>query len=262
MRHRQATGRGPSTRRVRQLDLDLPLRGRGGAGRGQGRKKRRHDYVPHVRRPFLDRRHPVHVSTRVLASLPSLRGRRLWSAVRKAFVGSCEKPRFRIVHFSVQGGHLHLICEASDREALARGVQGFKVRVARGVNARCRRRGTVFRDRYHQRILATPTQCRHALAYVLNNQRHHALAEGATYPPGQVDPLSSAIYFDGWTVLGPRPWRLPGEEEAPLRGPPEPAPVARPRSWILQIGWRRGGGPISPDRIPGMPADAPALPVW
>jgi REP element-mobilizing transposase RayT len=242
--------------------MHLPRRGRGGAGRGQGRKKRRHDYVPHVRRPFLDRRHPVHISTRVLGTLPSLRGRRLWSAVRRAFVASCDRPRFRIVHFSVQGGHLHLICEAGDREALARGIQGFKIRVARGINARCGRRGTVFGDRYHQRILATPTQCRHALAYVLNNQRHHAFEEGATYPRGRVDPCSSAIYFDGWTLARPRAWRQPGEdEEAPSTGPPEPAPVAPPRTWLLRAGWLRGGGPISPDHVPGMPPNAPALPI-
>jgi REP element-mobilizing transposase RayT len=241
---------------TRRREMPLPLRGRGGAGRGQGRKKVRHDYVPHVRRPFLERRHPVHVSTRLRDGLPSLRGRHLWKAVRQAFVGGCARPRFRIVHFSVQGQHLHLLCEAPDRAALARGVQGFKVRVARGVNRACGRRGTVFRDRYHARTLRTPTECRHALAYVLNNQRHHAYAEHASYPRATVDPLSSAMFFDGWTVA-PRPWAA--EPPAPPGGGPL---VAAPRTWLLQVGWRRGGGPISPDHVPGLPRNAPALPVW
>jgi REP element-mobilizing transposase RayT len=243
-------------RRSRQLVMPLRLRGRGGAGRGQGRKKRRHDYVPHVRRPFLERSHPVHVSTRVRDGLPSLRGRLLWKVVRRAFVRGCARPRFRIVHFSVQGQHLHLLCEASDRAALARGVQGFKVRVARGVNRVCGRRGTVFRDRYHTRTLQTPTECRHALAYVLNNQRHHAYAEHASYPRATVDPCSSAMFFDGWLVP-PRPWAA--EPAAPTRDGP---PVAPARTWLLQAGWRRGGGPISPDHVPGLPRNAPPLPVW
>jgi REP element-mobilizing transposase RayT len=244
------------TRCARQLEMPLPLRGRGGAGRGQGRKKRRHDYVPHVRRPFLERRHPVHVSTRVRDGLPSLRGRLLWKAVRRAFVRGCARPRFRIVHFSVQGRHLHLLCEASDGAALARGVQGFKVRVARGVNRLCGRRGTIFRDRYFARTLQTPTECRHALAYVLNNQRRHAYEENASHPRGSVDPCSSAMFFDGWTGA-PRPWAA--EPHAPDDRDP---PVASPRTWLLQIGWRRGGGPISPDVVPGLPRNAPALPVW
>jgi len=209
----------------------------------------------------VDRHHPVHVSTRVRAGLPSLRGRRLWQAVRRALVRCCDRGRFRIVHFSVQGQHVHLLCEAANARALSRGVQGFKISLGRRVNAALGRSGAVFRDRYHERVIATPTQARHALAYVLNNARHHAYEEGATYPRGRVDPCSSARWFDGFTVKRPRTW---GEE------PPEPAraaaargsPVAAARWWLLREGWRRGGGEISPDRVPGLPRDAPALPEW
>lgn len=157
--------------RKRQVEMNL-IKGRGGPGRGQGRPKRRFDYVPHTKRPFIDERLPVHVSTRVLAGLPSLRGRKLWAAVRKAFVFGCDKGRFRIVHFSVQGMHLHLICEAKNRRELSRGIQGFKIRVSKAINRACgRRKGKVFVERYHERIITNPTQCRHTLAYVLLNAR-------------------------------------------------------------------------------------------
>ena len=62
--------------------MSFPLRGRGGPGRGQGRKKRSRG-VSHGRRAFIDRNHPVHVSTRVLPRLPSLRGRKLWEELRE-----------------------------------------------------------------------------------------------------------------------------------------------------------------------------------
>jgi len=252
--HRRARRRGP-----RQLSLQL-LRGRGGPGRGQGRKKVRHDYVAHARRPFLDVRHPVHVSTRVVPGLPSLRGRRLWAAVRRGFVHGCDARggRFRIVHFSVQGRHIHMICEARDRRALSRGVQGFKIRVAKAVNATIGgRRGAVFADRYHARIITSPTQCRHTLAYVLANARHHGAAHAATYARDRVDPCSSATTFDGWSVARPRPWALAPPTDTD--GQPTVAPA---RTWLLRGGWRRGGGAISPNVIPGPPAGAPALPVW
>ncbi len=258
-------GKRSSGGKRRQLSLAL-VRGRGGPGRGQGRKKTRFDYVPHTTRSFLDKRHPVHISTRVVPGLPSLRGRRLWSAVRRGFAfgcvygGSADAPRharFRIVHFSVQGQHVHLLCEAADRSWLARGVQGFKVRVAKAINRALGRRGAVFTDRYHARIVTSPTQCRHTLSYVLSNQRHHAYAERASYPAGRVDPFSSALAFGGWSVARARTW---------ANAPPTPwdhiAPVAPPSSWLLRGGWRRGGGPISPSRVPGLPQGAPALPVW
>jgi REP element-mobilizing transposase RayT len=178
--------------------------------------------------------------------------------VRNGFVHGCDKSRFRIVHFSVQGRHIHFICEAANRRALSRGVQGFKIRVARGINRKLRRKGTVFADRYHERIIENPTQCRYAIAYVLNNQRHHGYEEQASYPRNRVDPCSSAPYFTGWTVEEVRPWA-----RAPARTDEDDArPVALPRHWMLRSGWRRGGGAISPNTIPGLPAGAPALPQW
>jgi REP element-mobilizing transposase RayT len=53
----------------------------------------------------------------------------------------------RIVHYSVQGNHVHLVAEASDRRVLARRVQGLEVRIARGMNKLMQRRGAVFADR-------------------------------------------------------------------------------------------------------------------
>jgi len=303
-------------RRGRQLSLAL-LRGRGGPGRGQGRKKRRFDYVPHRVRAYLDPNHPVHVSMSIVVGLPSLRGAKLWAAVRRGFVHGClygegrerkEQPatssaprgnggdraaagmdehggsrgasdrgththplpttariggdrsrraRFRIVEFSVQGRHIHLICEARDRSALSRGIQGFKVRVARAINKRLGRTGTVFADRYHARDITNPTQCRHALAYVLGNQRHHAYAEQASYPRGTIDPCSSAAVFAGWTVRRPRTWA-----HAPPTDCDDQPMVAEPRTWLLRGGWKRGGGLISPSAVPGLPVGAPPLPVW
>jgi len=218
--------------------------------------------VPHTARPFVDgKNHPVHISTSIVPGLPSLRRRVLWSAVRKAFVYGCrygeDRIQFRIVHYCVQGQHLHLICEAKNRRWLSRGIQGFKIRVARAINSACQRRGRVFKDRYHERVLTNPTQCRHAISYVLCNQRHHAYAEGASYPRGRVDPLSSALYFDGWTIKNVRPWA-----NAPPTDTDGEITTLAPTTWLLRVGWRRGGGLISPDTIPGLPKNAPPLPVW
>jgi hypothetical protein len=40
----------------------------------------------------------------------------------------CQRDDFRVVHFSVQSNHLHLIAEARDAIALARGIQGLSIR--------------------------------------------------------------------------------------------------------------------------------------
>src|SRR5262249_5099032 len=125
----------------------------------------------------------------------------------------------RVAHFSVQSNHLHFLVEAEGTGALARGMQGLGVRIAKAVNRRLVRRGRVFADRDHGRALRAPGEVRPGLVYVLQNGRKHGVVASG------IDPCSSGAWFDGWNeVIPPEPGR---------------APVARARTWLLQVGWRR-----------------------
>jgi putative transposase len=178
------------------------------------------------------------VTVRLVAGLPRLRGAGPAKALKAAFVRGCNKGVFRICQFSVQGNHVHLVCEARDRVALARGIQGWKISVARQLNEYWHRTGTLFDDRYHAVILTTPRQTRHALVYVLHNARRH----GEAVPT--VDIYSSAWYFDGWRNDH---WRRGLDPPHNPDGPP----VARARSWMLTTGWREhAGGPIDTTEVP------------
>jgi putative transposase len=55
--------------------------------------------------------------------------------------------RFRLVHFTVQSNHMHLICKAPDRMALARGMQGLAIGIAKRLNLKLSRRGRLFAAR-------------------------------------------------------------------------------------------------------------------
>src|SRR5215813_1202941 len=69
-----------------QLDLAIPERKTwGGRRAGAGRPKSgRRVGVPHRARPFHDKNHPEHVTWRVVRELPSLRIRKLTSALGEA----------------------------------------------------------------------------------------------------------------------------------------------------------------------------------
>jgi REP element-mobilizing transposase RayT len=211
---------------ARQLSFPAP-RTWGGRRKGAGRKRRRaRPGVPHVRRPALSPRVPVHVTIRLRADLPSLRKRELYRQLRKQFLRA-KKPRFRICEFSVQRNHVHLVCEAADAQALSRGMQGFEIGVAHRINGVLGRRGGVFDDRYHAEQLTTPRQVRNALCYVLQNSRRHR-PELRT-AKGWVDPCSSARSFDGWATALPPPTA------------PDACLVAPAETWLLSTGWRRHG---------------------
>jgi REP element-mobilizing transposase RayT len=229
----------------KQLGLELGVgSGWGGKRKGAGRKRvAMRSTPPHRRRPPHNGRWPVHVTWRVREAIPSLRSMRVFPIVRRALAAS-HKEAFRVVHFSVQSDHVHLIVEGDDSLPLVRGLQGLAVRCAKAINRAVSRRGQVWSSRYHAKQLRTPTQARHGFVYVLLNFCKHLRA------PGGVDPRSSAPWFDGWrrapTPLTEADLLRPDRSVASV----EASPVASPRTWLAKIGWRRGGGPISFDERP------------
>ena len=160
------------------------------------------------------------MTLRATAGIPSLRSGRLFNTIRTA-LGTSSNQRFRVLHFSVQADHLHLLVEANEPTGFERGVRGLAIRVAKAVNRALARHGRVWADRYHSRLLRTPREVRSAFVYVLNNVRKHLRGIRG------LDPCSSARWFDGWR--GEKP-----EVDAS-------SPVARARTWLARVGWRRHG---------------------
>ena len=204
-------------RRALQLSLPAP-RTRGGRRPGAGRKPTpgRRPGVPHRPRPRHRAAHPVHVTLRATDAVRCLRAARVFPAVRRGLAAASHSG-FRIIHYSVQNDHIHLIIEAEDGARLSRGMRGLAIRLARAVNHAIGRRGAVWGDRYHARALATPRAVRHAQV-----KKHRTAV-------GEVDPCSSAAWFDGWRA------------EPGARAPRGPSPVARAQSWLAAVGWRRHG---------------------
>lgn len=168
---------------------------------------------------------------RARGGLPPFREGAIAAVVRRA-IAAASGAAFRVVHFSIQSNHLHLIVEATDTAALSRGMQGLNVRVARRVNALLGAHGRFWRERYHERELRTPRSVRNALVYVLMNAKKH----GHRFPSG-VDALSSAPWFDGFAT-----GRMQRDE----------SPVCAPRTWLAGVGWRRRGL-IRPEERPRTP---------
>ena len=143
---------------------------------------------------------------------------------------------FRILHFSVQYDHVHLVVEASNQRALSSGVASVSIRIARYVNELVRRHGRFWADRWHGRELGSPKAVRNALVYVLANFRKH---ERTKHKPG-VDAFSSATRFDGWRGFA-------HGNALPRAGPLYHDAMARyvvvsaSETWLGGVGWRRTG---------------------
>jgi putative transposase len=132
--------------------------------------------VAHRARPPHAERHPLHVTLR--ARFRGMRTQRVFAALTQALRRSAQRApeRFRVVQFSIQADHVHLLVEATGKAALSRGVQGLCISMARRVNRVLGRRGRFWADRFHARSLESPRSVRNALVYILANFRKHARA--------------------------------------------------------------------------------------
>jgi REP element-mobilizing transposase RayT len=229
------SGEGKSTR-----PTSAPTGGRGGWRPNAGRKRSKElAYDPsHAKRPALSFEHPVHVMLRTLASVPRLRQRDGYEAIRRALLVFVGAASFRVVHISIQRNHLHLIVEAAHKDALRRGMQRFAIRAARALNERFERSGKVFAFRYKAKQIKTADYARNAISYVLNNWRRHREDRYAGRTSMPFDQYSSAWAFAGWSA------------RTRYRPPDCGLPVSAPRTQLLVFDWE-WYGQIDPFETPG-----------
>ena len=215
-----------------------------------GRRPGPNPLVRHASREGVAKRFPCHVTLRVRRGIAPLRS---WGVVREieaSFRKACSRAGFRLVHYSIQDDHAHLIVETNDRSALACGMKSIAARFARAVNRSLKRSGPVLADRYHLSVLETPRQVRNALAYVLLNARRHAAKRIARLKglpalrrANVLDGASSARWFEGWR-------RDVTVDRSPPRALGRSPAVGAATTWLLTEGWRRHGL-LDPNEVPG-----------
>lgn len=144
--------------RARKRHVQQPLRYRDKNGQRRGGKRRGAGRPPkgprsserHKRREAVKKYDAVHVVLRTATRVGRLRKRHIYKALRKALMRALARNDFRVVHISIQGTHVHLLAEADNRLALARGMKAFEISAAKHINAAlprdargARRRGTI-----------------------------------------------------------------------------------------------------------------------
>ena len=243
----------PFGRRERVVNRQIRERAAGKkVGRGPGRppkvrKAGEKRAVAHVKREALAPKTAVHVTLTMCKRVPSLRTRKKYALVKRAFaqggVGtSAANPfGFRLIHYAVLGDHIHALCEADSAAALARGIQKISISLARLINTEGVREaggslnpragafrdrkgwiGKIFRDRYHAHYLKSEREMSLALDYLFRNAEKHfgtndPISFNLRAPRGKVVRVS----IDSFTSF------------ADLQSNAEPPPIAMPHGFLL-----------------------------
>jgi REP element-mobilizing transposase RayT len=199
---------------------------RRGVGRPAKKIKSAHA-ITHQPRPKLGKKEVLHLTLKLRRGLPTLRRDKPFKAIQRSFYKYSSGEGFRLVHFSVQHDHLHLIAEADSKKALSRAMHCLAISISRRLNGLWKKlggawTGRVFKERYHEHVLKQPLEVRNVLLYVLANAKKHGAIKAH-----ERDFYSSARYFDGFAKV--RAQKPPNEL------------LERATAWLLTTGWKNYG---------------------
>jgi hypothetical protein len=164
---------------AKQLKLNIYKGSRGGRRPGSGRKRIHSKGVAHRKREKVQMQHGLHVNFKYRTTVRHKKG---LSLLKRAILNARMKG-LRVIHYSLQSNHIHLILEAQDNAILTRGMRSLTVTIAKGVN-----KGRVQLERYHLHVLKTLKETKNAVHYVLFNEQKHSGLKKA--------------YVDGYSSLG------------------------------------------------------------
>lgn len=148
----------------KQLNLNLYRGKRGGRRPGSGRKRLNSKGVAHRKRDKVELKTPMHINFKYNTYI---RTKDCLKLLKKAIVNS-RAMGLKVIHFSMQTNHVHLIIEAENNKILTKGMRSLTITFAKGL-----RRGRVQLERYHLHVLRTLRESRNAIHYVLFNQQRH-----------------------------------------------------------------------------------------
>jgi REP element-mobilizing transposase RayT len=144
-----------------------------------GRKRIKPRGVSHCTREKVSGKTPLHVNFKYRTSI---RNKDSLKLLKKA-IQNARGHGLRVLHYSLESNHVHLILEAASNALLTQGMRSLTITMAKGLGL-----GRVQIERYHLHVLKSIREVKHAIHYVLFTRQRH---EKRTY--STIDQYSSVL---------------------------------------------------------------------
>lgn len=128
--------------------------------------------IRHVRRLRLKKASSLHLTIKVRENKADIQSKRILKALHHA-IKRARLKGLKVVHYTLEYNHLHLLVESVDNKTLHKGMQSFGITIAKAINKIKRTKGSVYKNRYHLKLISSPRQLRNVLHYIFNNGVKH-----------------------------------------------------------------------------------------
>ncbi len=151
-------------KKTKQLSLNIYKGTHGGRRPYSGRKRLHSTGVSHSSREQVRTHTPLHVNFKYKITVKNKEGLK---ALHKAIKNS-RSHGLKIIHYSLQHNHVHLIIQAANNKLLTKGMRSLTITLAKKLD-----QGRIQIQRYHLHVLRSTREIKNAIHYVLFNERKH-----------------------------------------------------------------------------------------
>jgi REP element-mobilizing transposase RayT len=144
--------------------------------KGAGRPAMHDAGIRHRERPKLNKLSSLHLTIKIKKIKADLKNKSILKVLKRA-ICNARKKGLRVIHFSLEYDHVHLLIESPNNFNLGRGMQSLGVTLVRGINVYKKSSGRVYKHRYHFRKIQSSRELKIVMNYIFNNGVKHGTAK-------------------------------------------------------------------------------------
>ncbi len=151
-----------------------------------GRKAINDKGIRHISRDRIFNPTSLHLTIKVRENKADIKTKLILKALHHA-IKRARLKRLRVIHYTLEYNHLHLLVECDNHKRLGKGMQAFGISIAKAINRIKLLKGAVYKHRYHLRKITSGRDLKNVLHYIFNNGIKHKRATSI------IDPYNSSI---------------------------------------------------------------------
>lgn len=140
--------------------------------KGAGRPSKHDKGIRHIEREQLKKTSNLHITVKLEKSKAGLKNKQTLALLHKA-IKKARLSGLRILHYTLEFDHIHMLIEADNNHQLSRGMQSFGITFSKGINKLKKLQGNVYKNRYHLRLIKTYKEIKNVMNYILSNGVKH-----------------------------------------------------------------------------------------
>lgn len=140
--------------------------------KGAGRKAVHDKSIRHIRRERILKPTSMHLTIKVRENKADIKSKSILKALHHAIIRARLKG-IRVIHYTLEYNHVHLLVEAHCHTVMHRGMQAFGISFSKAINKIKQCGGTVYKHRHHIKKITSALQLKNVLTYIFHNGVHH-----------------------------------------------------------------------------------------